>query len=153
VLEFGIELESPNEIRGTRQFVLVPGARVEDLGNQFAHSGPLIAEEVIDFGQDQRRHDDKARGGQNRLVFREAGLEICTAAVESVVVAKMTEASLNGFPSSQIADEIQAPYRFLICVDKFQTVHGEPSLHTMYVDKVLSGTHRVSQHARSWTNM
>src|SRR5207245_4708195 len=43
--------------------------------------------------------------------------------------AKVTEASLNGFPSSQIADKIQAdPYRFLICADKFQTGYDEPLL-------------------------
>ena len=49
----------------------------------------------------------------------------------------MTEASLNGFPSSQIADKIQEdPYRFLICADKFQTGYDEPLLHTMYVDKI-----------------
>jgi type I restriction enzyme R subunit len=54
--------------------------------------------------------------------------------------AQVTEASLNGFPSSQIADKIQQdPYRFLICADKFQTGYDEPLLHTMYVDKVLSG--------------
>ena len=35
---------------------------------------------------------------------------------------KVSEASLNGFPSGRIADEIQRdPYRFLICADKFQT--------------------------------
>ena len=34
----------------------------------------------------------------------------------------VTEASLNGFPSSQIPDKIQEdPYRILICADKFQT--------------------------------
>ena len=49
---------------------------------------------------------------------------------------KVTEASLNGFPSSLIPDKIQEdPYRFLICADKFQTGYDEPLLHTMYVDK------------------
>ncbi len=58
--------------------------------------------------------------------------------------AKVTEASLNGFPSSQIADKIQEdPYRFLICADKFQTGYDEPLLHTMYVDKILSGIKAV----------
>jgi type I restriction enzyme R subunit len=34
----------------------------------------------------------------------------------------VTEASLNGFPSSLITDRIaDDPYRFLICADKFQT--------------------------------
>ena len=52
----------------------------------------------------------------------------------------MSEASLNGFSSSDIAGTIQTdPYRFLICADKFQTGYDEPLLHTMYVDKPLSG--------------
>ena len=43
--------------------------------------------------------------------------------------AKVTEASLNGFPSGGIADRIQEdPYRFLICADKFQTGYDEPLL-------------------------
>jgi len=63
--------------------------------------------------------------------------------------AKVTEASLNGFPSSRIADKIQEdPYRFLICADKFQTGYDEPLLHTMYVDKVLSGIKAVQTLSR-----
>ena len=62
---------------------------------------------------------------------------------------KVTEASLNGFPSSQIADKVQEdPYRFLICADKFQTGYDEPLLHTMYVDKVLSGIKAVQTLSR-----
>jgi type I restriction enzyme, R subunit len=54
--------------------------------------------------------------------------------------ATVTETSLNGFPSNKIAEKIQEdPYRFLICADKFQTGYDEPLLHTMYVDKHLSG--------------
>ena len=63
--------------------------------------------------------------------------------------AKVTEASLNGFPSSRIADKIQEdPYRFLICADKFQTGYDEPLLHTMYVDKILSGIKAVQTLSR-----
>ena len=62
---------------------------------------------------------------------------------------KVTEASLNGFPSNRIADMIQKePYRFLICADKFQTGYDEPLLHTMYVDKVLSGIKAVQTLSR-----
>jgi type I restriction enzyme R subunit len=62
---------------------------------------------------------------------------------------KVSEASLNGFPSSQIADRIQEdPYRFLICADKFQTGYDEPLLHTMYVDKILSGIKAVQTLSR-----
>ena len=63
--------------------------------------------------------------------------------------AQVTEASLNGFPSSQIVDRIQEdPNRFLICADKFQTGYDEPLLHTMYVDKVLSGIKAVQTLSR-----
>jgi type I restriction enzyme R subunit len=63
--------------------------------------------------------------------------------------AKVTESSLNGFPSNDIADRIQEdPYRFLICADKFQTGYDEPLLHTMYVDKTLSGIKAVQTLSR-----
>ncbi|MBS0181846.1 MAG: type I restriction endonuclease subunit R [Nitrospira sp.] len=63
--------------------------------------------------------------------------------------SKVTEALLNGFPSSQIVDKIQEdPYRFLICADKFQTGYDEPLLHTMYVDKILSGIKAVQTLSR-----
>jgi type I restriction enzyme R subunit len=58
--------------------------------------------------------------------------------------AKVSEVSLNGFSSGDIAGKIQTdPYRFLICADKFQTGYDEPLLHTMYVDKPLSGIKAV----------
>ena len=62
---------------------------------------------------------------------------------------KLSEASLNGFPSNKIAEKIQEdPYRFLICADKFQTGYDEPLLHTMYVDKTLSGIKAVQTLSR-----
>ena len=62
---------------------------------------------------------------------------------------KVTEASLNGFPSNQIPDKFQQdPYRFLIVADKFQTGYDEPLLHTMYVDKALSGVKAVQTLSR-----
>jgi type I restriction enzyme R subunit len=61
----------------------------------------------------------------------------------------VTESSLNGFPSNLIADRIaEDPYRFLVCADKFQTGYDEPLLHTMYVDKVLSGIKAVQTLSR-----
>jgi type I restriction enzyme R subunit len=63
--------------------------------------------------------------------------------------AKVTESSLNGFPSSDIPDKIEDdPYRFLICADKFQTGYDEPLLHTMYVDKPLAGIKAVQTLSR-----
>jgi len=62
---------------------------------------------------------------------------------------QVTEASLNGFASGAIADRIaEHPYRFLVCADKFQTGYDEPLLHTMYVDKILSGIKAVQTLSR-----
>ena len=62
---------------------------------------------------------------------------------------KVTEASMNGFPSNQIATQIQNdPYRILVCAEKFQTGYDEPLLHTMYVDKPLSGIKAVQTLSR-----
>ena len=62
---------------------------------------------------------------------------------------KVTEATLNEFPSHQITEKVKEdPYRFLICADKFQTGYDEPLLHTMYVDKTLSGIKAVQTLSR-----
>jgi len=62
---------------------------------------------------------------------------------------KVTESSLNGFPSKDIAERIQDdPYRILVCADKFQTGYDEPLLHTMYVDKTLSSVKAVQTLSR-----
>ena len=62
---------------------------------------------------------------------------------------KVTEASLNGFPSNRIPERIQEdPFRILICADKFQTGYDEPLLHTMYVDKTLAGIKAVQTISR-----
>jgi type I restriction enzyme, R subunit len=62
---------------------------------------------------------------------------------------KITESVLNRFPSGEIAEKIKTdPYRFLVCADKFQTGYDEPLLHTMYVDKPLSGIKAVQTLSR-----
>ena len=62
---------------------------------------------------------------------------------------RVSESSLNSFPSNKIAEKIQEdPYRFLVCADKFQTGYDEPLLHTMYVDKTLSGIKAVQTLSR-----
>jgi type I restriction enzyme, R subunit len=70
----------------------------------------------------------------------------------------VSEATMNGFPSSRIEDTFQGeevtgirqkdPYRFLIVAEKFQTGYDQPLLHTMYVDKVLSGVKAVQTLSR-----
>ena len=62
---------------------------------------------------------------------------------------RVSEASLNGLPASKIAERFREdPYRFLVCADKFQTGYDEPLLHTMYVDKTLSGIRAVQTISR-----
>ena len=62
---------------------------------------------------------------------------------------QVTESYMDGFPSSLIAERFREdPYRFLVCADKFQTGYDEPLLHTMYVDKVLSGIKAVQTLSR-----
>ena len=61
----------------------------------------------------------------------------------------VSEASLNGFKGGLIPEKIQQdPFRFLVCADKFQTGYDEPLLHTMYVDKTLSGIRAVQTLSR-----
>jgi type I restriction enzyme R subunit len=62
---------------------------------------------------------------------------------------KVTEASLNGFPSNKIPEKIQEdPYRILVAAEKFQTGYDEPLLHSMYVDKILAGIKAVQTLSR-----
>ena len=61
----------------------------------------------------------------------------------------VTESSLNGFPSGEIAARIKEdPYRILVCANKFQTGYDEPLLQTMYVDKPLAGVLAVQTLSR-----
>ncbi|MGI6415191.1 MAG: type I restriction endonuclease subunit R [Thermoguttaceae bacterium] len=61
----------------------------------------------------------------------------------------VNEAKMNGFPSSAIPERFREdPYRFLIVAEKYQTGFDEPLLHTMYVDKVLSGIKAVQTLSR-----
>jgi type I restriction enzyme R subunit len=62
---------------------------------------------------------------------------------------KVTETTLNEFPSAQIEKKIKEdPYRLLVVANKFQTGYDEPLLHTMYVDKQLSGITAVQTLSR-----
>ncbi|WP_456410073.1 type I restriction endonuclease subunit R [Oceanithermus sp.] len=61
----------------------------------------------------------------------------------------VSEARLNGFPESKTTEMFRSePYRFLIVADKYQTGFDEPLLHTMYVDKPLSGIKAVQTLSR-----
>ncbi len=60
-----------------------------------------------------------------------------------------TETGMNGFPETQTARTFRGPeYRFLIVAEKFQTGFDQPLLHTMYVDKKLTGLNAVQTLSR-----
>jgi type I restriction enzyme R subunit len=60
-----------------------------------------------------------------------------------------TEAHMNGFPEKQTAEQYKKPEnKFLIVAEKFQTGFDQPLLHTMYVDKKLTGVHSVQTLSR-----
>ena len=60
-----------------------------------------------------------------------------------------TEAGMNGFPESQTASRFgTSDYQVLIVAEKFQTGFDQPLLHTMYVDKVLTGLAAVQTLSR-----
>jgi type I restriction enzyme R subunit len=68
---------------------------------------------------------------------------------------RVTEAGLNGFPESQTARRFKGEppysrgdYQILIVAEKYQTGFDEPYLHTMYVDKVLTGLNAVQTLSR-----
>jgi type I restriction enzyme R subunit len=60
-----------------------------------------------------------------------------------------TEPGMNGFPESQTAERFGGgEYQVLIVAEKFQTGFDQPLLHTMYVDRVLTGLAAVQTLSR-----
>ena len=60
-----------------------------------------------------------------------------------------TEAGLNGFSEKELPEKFQGEeYRLLLVAEKYQTGFDQPLLHTMYVDKKLSGVRAVQTLSR-----
>ena len=60
-----------------------------------------------------------------------------------------SEARMNGFPEDQTANRFkEAPYKFLIVANKFQTGFDQPLLYAMYVNKKLQGVNAVQTISR-----
>jgi type I restriction enzyme, R subunit len=135
------------------------------------HAIALKAEIMVDHFHEQVLAQNKIGGEARAMVVTNgieraiqyfhairAALKIRKSRYDAIVAfsgeptyggTKVSEASLNGFPSGKIASRIQEnPYRFLICADKFQTGYDEPLLHTMYVDKTLSDIKAVQTLSR-----
>lgn len=62
---------------------------------------------------------------------------------------KVFEAELNGFGEKELPEKFNTDeYRILLVADKYQTGFDQPLLHTMYVDKKLSGVQAVQTLSR-----
>ena len=62
---------------------------------------------------------------------------------------EFTEPGMNAFPESETAQRFGGDdYQVLIVAEKFQTGFDQPLLHTMYVDKVLTGLNAVQTLSR-----
>jgi type I restriction enzyme R subunit len=60
-----------------------------------------------------------------------------------------TEAEINGFGEAELPDRFNTDdYKLLLVADKYQTGFDQPLLHTMYVDKKLSGIKAVQTLSR-----
>ncbi len=59
-----------------------------------------------------------------------------------------TEFTMNNLKSSSIPEEFAKSYQLLIVAEKYQTGFDQPLLHTMYVDKKLSGITAVQTLSR-----
>ncbi len=60
-----------------------------------------------------------------------------------------TEADINGFGERELPDKFGGPdYNILLVAEKYQTGFDQPLLHTMYVDKKLSGVRAVQTLSR-----
>ncbi|HXH89194.1 MAG TPA: type I restriction endonuclease [Gaiellaceae bacterium] len=62
---------------------------------------------------------------------------------------QFTEPSMNEFPESETATRFgEGDYQVLVVAEKFQTGYDQPLLHTMFVDKPLTGLHAVQTLSR-----
>lgn len=60
-----------------------------------------------------------------------------------------TEEGVNGFPESELVDKFDSvEYQLLLVAEKYQTGFDQPLVHTMYVDKKLSGVKAVQTLSR-----
>lgn len=60
-----------------------------------------------------------------------------------------TEAQMNGFSESELPEKFNTnEYQILLVADKYQYGYDQPLLHTMYIDKKLSGVRTVQTLSR-----
>lgn len=71
------------------------------------------------------------------------------AVIDDLYPEGVTEPQLNGFGLNELPERFASPeYQVLLVADKYQTGFDQPLLHTMYVDKKLSGVKAVQTLSR-----
>lgn len=64
-------------------------------------------------------------------------------------VKQLTETNINGFSEKELPNRFATPeYQILVVAEKYQTGFDQPLLHTMFVDKPLSGLKAVQTLSR-----
>jgi type I restriction enzyme R subunit len=72
-----------------------------------------------------------------------------TAFTDSETGIQYTETDINGFGERELPDKFASDeYQLLLVAEKYQTGFDQPFLHTMYVDKKLSGVKAVQTLSR-----
>ncbi|GFE71898.1 type I restriction endonuclease subunit R [Chroococcus sp. FPU101] len=72
-----------------------------------------------------------------------------TSFTDRETAIKYTEYDINGFGERELPEKFETgEYQLLIVADKYQTGFDQPLLHTMYVDKKLSGVKAVQTLSR-----
>ena len=93
-------------------------------------------EECDRYLQNQSYTDIKALVAFTAFTDRETGIAY-------------TESDINGFGERELPEKFETnEYQLLIVADKYQTGFDQPLLHTMYVDKKLSGVKAVQTLSR-----
>lgn len=107
-----------------------------------------------------RLHAVKTHEAITRYIERK-GYDKCAHPIQALVAfsgsvpdpdlpeKEWTEAEINGFPEGQLPKKFHGDdYQVLVVAEKYQTGFDEPLLHTMYVDKKLSGVKAVQTLSR-----
>jgi type I restriction enzyme R subunit len=100
-----------------------------------------------------RLHAVRYKQALDAYIHRKGYSDVATlVAFSGRVVAddgSWSEPGMNSFPESQTAERFGSPeYQVLVVAEKFQTGFDQPLLHTMYVDKVLTGLNAVQTLSR-----
>lgn len=88
-----------------------------------------------------------------KMAYTDLGVLVAfSGTVKDNVTGEMkeyTESNLNNFPDTETVEKFDSvEYHLLLVAEKYQTGFDQPLLHTMYVDKKLSGVKAVQTLSR-----